>query len=363
MTEYSDAVKDYERRQRSLAGVHAAIANALGTTYSEKRELFEARVGPRSPHIATFEKAQVEPHTTSNTPLVATVPFTAAFAARARQRSLLALPFRTAPVGAAVNAVATGASDASWIGTNAPIRVSAMAFSRVVLPTTSQAVIVPVSQELARLSSAAAIIEDDLLEASARGVNASLLSQEDEIPGLRPAGLLSGITSIGDGSPASLENDVASLVRAVRGAEAERPYFVASRYGALTLATARSEDSARLFPDVTLGDGGSIWGIPVAIAAAAETRLVLVDCARVVVADQGAELGFSTASAFELSDSPAAGPAQQVSMFQTDSLALKVVRHVSWQRIFDDSVGFIELGVPREHAHADRIPRVGRPAF
>jgi hypothetical protein len=73
---------------------------------------------------------------------------------------------------------------------------------------------------------------------------------------------LFGLSETGGGSPDSIEDDVAELIRAVRLGEAMAPFFVASKYGALFLAQQRDAGGNRLFPNINLRSGGDILGIP-----------------------------------------------------------------------------------------------------
>ena len=94
--------------------------------------------------------------------------------------------------------------------------------------------------------------------------------------------------------------------------------------------------SPSMFPDVG-PMGGSIAGVPVLITDAArtdespETRVLgLVNATQVFFADRGrVRLDIATDAALQMSDAPS-GAAQQVSLMQTDSVATRAIREVSW---------------------------------
>jgi len=90
----------------------------------------------------------------------------------------------------------------------------------------------------------------------------------------------------------------------------------------------------------------------VATAGAGE-RIVAIDAAGVVVADLGVELDSAEAATLEMSTTPTntpggAGspatpvPQQLVSLWQTDSIAIKATRFVSWARRAD-ACAFLEV--------------------
>ena len=164
------------------------------------------------------------------------------------------------------------------------------------------------------------------------------------MPNGRPASILDGVSALGGGSPSGLEDDVEALVKAVRGGEAEAPVFIASLSGALYLATARSENGERLFPDVTLL-GGELLGAPLLIASAAGSKLIFMDGAALWYSDGGVELDRATDAAFQFSDTPSADAANTVSLWQTNTIAFKAIQYVSWRLADATAIAYIELPV------------------
>lgn len=179
--------------------------------------------------------------------------------------------------------------------------------------------------------------------------DAAWLSADAEVSGLRPAGLLAGLSPLGSGSPSNLEDDLQDLFAAVRGGEATFPTLVTSRQGALYLAS-QHNNGTPLFPGVSVMNGGTIFGVPLLLSRAAGTKLILYDAGSIAVSDLGAEITRSDHAAIEMVDTPvnsaATGtPANLVSAFQVGATILRLVRWLNWKTLTDDSVAYLELPI------------------
>jgi hypothetical protein len=91
------------------------------------------------------------------------------------------------------------------------------------------------------------------------------------------------------------------------------------------------------------GGGGSIWGTPLLVTPYAQNRLILLDAAQLIVYDAGAEVYASGQATIEQSDTPTTGAATEVSMFQANSVALKVRRYINWTVATTDAIAFVEI--------------------
>ncbi len=86
------------------------------------------------------------------------------------------------------------------------------------------------------------------------------------------------------------------------------------------------------FPALGL-TGGSIWGIPTLVSKAAAGLIAVVDGSRILVADDGfMTVDVSSQAALQFSDAPSAGAASSISLFQTSTTVLRLVRYVNYQR-------------------------------
>jgi HK97 family phage major capsid protein len=359
MMEGMDATQTFEQKARSNAFMHAGIVKALysGQGPDVAREMLEQRLGRHNPWLPAAQKSIIPAATPAGWGSVVAEPsvLADAFIARLRPRTVLGQmgeAARRVPFDRSVG-VTTSGSTAEWAGSGRPLTVSAMAFDRKTLPVRKMGVVSVVANELLRESAADPIvlntIEGDLIVASAEGQDGTFLSTEAEIAGVQPPGLLYGVSAIvSGGSPDVIEAAVEELIRSVRGAEAEAPFFVTSRWGALHLATRRDIDGERIFPNVNLATGGDIFGIPLLLSKGAEHRLILIDAAAIAYADAGVEIGRSSQTALQMVDDPTnasdTGTATTLlSLFQSDSTALKAVRFVNWTKGYADAASYIEL--------------------
>lgn len=269
-----------------------------------------------------------------------------AYAALVRRRALLGrLPgARPAPPLTRLNSVANG-TIATFMTEGKPIPVSSLGFSNpVTLRPAQVSGIVPFSDELLRSADPAALnlVTADLTRALAVAQDTALLDAQAAVDGGRAASILLGVSSTGGGSPTDIEADLVELVKGIRGGEAESPAFITSLTGALYLATLRATDGSRLFPDVTL-TGGSILGVPLLVSPAAGAKLVMLDGALLVYTDSGVEIERSNVGALQFSDSPTDGAANMVSLWQTNTTALKTTQYVTWALGGTNGIGYIDL--------------------
>jgi len=335
----------------SVRGVHAGLMSLPSDIERDTRQ----RLGPRhAAHADVIFKAAVGALVPSDALGPGSV-YTAAFLELQRPASafdaLVAAGTRQAPVGVPVP-VGTAGSTAAWLAWGASIPMSRMSFGEnVVLTPDKVGAAVAFTRELLKVTEAEPIVRQDLGKAVVAAVDQKLLSADAAVVNTSPAGLLHGVSAAGSGSPSSIEGDLAALLLAVSSTSPSTLRFFASKAGVLSLTQARSTDGAPLYPDLALGAGSTILGIPVILSAAAADNLILVDADGVVTVDAGLELGSTGASALEMSDSPTAssvtptGSTSLVSMFQSNSVALRAIRFLSWVKGRADAVGFVPLPV------------------
>jgi hypothetical protein len=305
------------------------------------------------PHLDALRKAAIGSMTTvPGSPagaLGSAKPYGAAFLRLVALRAVIdrLLGRREVPPNIVLGQQTSGAL-VQWVGQTAATPVSLLEVESEALQPLKMATIVPITRELARFStpSAEALVENDLARAVAAFTNtASLDPSIDAIPDVRPASLTHGATQV---TPSGdLETDVALVLAALSDGNPESPYLTMSPRSALYLATRRSANGERLFPDLTFL-GGSILGVPVLIATAgAGDRIIGIDAAGVAVCDLGLELDAAENVAVQLDTAPtnASGapvPTTLVSLWQSNSIGIKAVRFLNWTRR-DDAVAYLEL--------------------
>jgi len=152
--------------------------------------------------------------------------------------------------------------------------------------------------------------------------------------------LTSGITPIGTTNDP--RQDIRKLLTSVNLKQFSKPVFVTAPEVVTQLMMYGTNDNATLFPDLQFG-GGSISGIPViptdaaaGFGSPAENLLMLVDAAKLGIDPGTVVFDSSDSASLQMTDTPANGAASLVSMFQTNSIALRGYRWFSLTRVDSD---------------------------
>jgi hypothetical protein len=151
-----------------------------------------------------------------------------------------------------------------------------------------------------------------------------------------PGGILENAIGFSGGSPAG-EPEVTNAVAVVSDGNPRRPVWFTSLRALAYLASF----AGNTFRDARIG--GSILGIPLVISAAAGNRLILVDGADVAVHLGDLQVDASDEAAIEMADTTTPGGASLVSLWQTNSVSVRLSITASWALLSDDAVSYVEL--------------------
>jgi HK97 family phage major capsid protein/HK97 family phage prohead protease len=263
------------------------------------------------------------------------------------------LPLRSVPADVAIKGQ-DGAATAFWVGESKAIPVTSADFSTVSLSPLKLGAIATVSKELLRRSdpSAERLVRDALVNAAAQLVDTTFFSTTAASAGVRPAGILNGVTPIATSGTdgAAVRNDIKKLVS---------PFITAKNNSGLGLvmgpATAEAIGSIvnalgqDEFPNLT-AEGGTLRGRQVLTGDNIDNEWMIMGKWSDVwkIDDRGVEVSMSDVAMIEqdsaptgAQDTPAAATANLVSMFQTDAVAFKIVRSVNWGKRRTGAVQYI----------------------
>jgi hypothetical protein len=137
--------------------------------------------------------------------------------------------------------------------------------------------------------------------------------------------------------------------------------WVTSPYMAMKIGMINTSLGTREFPDINM-NGGSLFGLPVVTSMSAYVSgspdyghmIVLVKPSDIFLADDGGmDVSISREASIQMDDAPTVDTSTPtatslVSMWQTESLAIKLVRYINWKRRRSTAVGYI-----RSAAYAD----------
>lgn len=243
----------------------------------------------------------------------------------------------------------TAGSSASWVGEGLSKPVSRLSFDMVTFPWAKIAVIVVITQELARFSDPAAemLVRDDMIATIAQYIDQQMWDATvAPAAGVRPGALTNGASTAaatGD-TVAAVTSDLSAAMLRISGPPnnipMSRPVWIMAPAIAMWLATLRTAQDVFAFPSMsnggapgTVGNAPSLLGIPVIISAnlTPATTVVLVEQSQVMVADDGQTvIDTSTEASVQMDSAPATPPTPLVSFWQQNLLGIKAERFIYW---------------------------------
>jgi capsid protein len=252
--------------------------------------------------------------------------------------------------------VETGAFSAGWVAAGAPIPMSKAALSTpAMLQPKKVGAIVPFTDEAFESWSPAveANVQASISRAVRYAMDFSLLDPSVTETAARPASLTNGIAPTQSTGPSAAQaladfNAMLGSLLVSKGADPSRVLIAMAPSTALFLSQLLTTGGTFAFPDLNAATGGSVLGFPVAIAgdaaqvgSPASNFVVAIDGSKVLVADDGLiTVEASTATALQFSDTPSGGPTSLVSLFQTHTRALRLVRYLNYQRASTGAVAW-----------------------
>lgn len=262
------------------------------------------------------------------------------------------LPLREIPANVHIKGQ-DGAATGYWVGQSKSIPVTKADFSDVSLTVLKVAALAVVSKELLRDSSPSAelLVRDALVNASGQRVDQTFLSNAAAVANVSPAGILNGLTA-----GVSAGNDVADMTTDVKALYAG--FIAANNASGLQFVTTESLAKSMslmtnalgnfAFPGLT-ASGGTLLGDPIVAGGnvGAGDLILLKPLDIYKIGDRGVQVDLSTDAAIEMADNPAGASdtptanGAMVSMFQTDSVAIKVTRPLNYAKRRASAVAYI----------------------
>jgi hypothetical protein len=341
--ERNSAAKDFTRWAQTLV----ATGDML-----QARRAFAVRF-PRSKHIDLIQRAVIEPGTTTGAdwagPISPVRPLGSAFMELIRPLSAIGQMrgFRTVPFNIKFP-TQTAASQPGWVGQNAPIKFSQLAFEETSFDVSKVAGLIAMSKELARSSdpAAEALFALDLSLSIAAFADQEFLDPSKAEDDVSPASVTYGAPSVvASGTTAdALRADARNLVEQMRGEGAafRNPYWVMSPAMRLSLS----------LMDGGLLRDGKLGEVPVATTGASiadgnspdDQRMFLLDASEIMLADDGLEIDISEHATVQMDsapDSPPTGATVLVNLWQRNLVGLRAIRFIRWQARAAGAAGYI----------------------
>jgi HK97 family phage major capsid protein len=306
-----------------------------------------------------MQKAAVSGGTTTDTtwagPLVQYNQFAGDFIEFLRPKTIIgqfgvgAIPaLRTVPFNIHIRGQTSG-GQGYWVGQGKARPLSKADFNDTYLGWSKAAAIAVLSEDLLRFSnpSAEALVRDALSEAIIGRLDTDFVDPTKiAVANVSPASITNGSTThhSAGATAADCRADIATAMGGFITANIspDAAVWIMQSTTALQLSLLRNAFGQKEFPDITL-KGGILEGVPVVTSQyvpneSGGAMLILVNATDIWLADDGAvTIDASREASLEMSDAPAndsGAPmaAQMVSMFQTNSVALRAERFINWQK-------------------------------
>jgi len=236
-----------------------------------------------------------------------------------------------------------------WVGEGKAKPLTSFDFFQVTLGFTKVAAIAVLTDEVIRLStpSADSLVRQSLADAVIERLDTDFIDPtKAAVDGVSPASITNGAaTSASSGVPDQDANTALSVFIDANLSPTGAVWLMSSTT-ALTLSQRKNALGQREYPDMTMF-GGTFNGLPVIVSQYIDDSLILVDAPNIYLADDGGvAIDISTEASLEMQSAPThdsitPAPIELVSMFQTNSVAVRAERWINWMRRRDAAVSVI----------------------
>ena len=252
------------------------------------------------------------------------------------------------PFNVRVHAQTSGGS-ASWVGEGKAKPLTSYDFETVNFGYAKVAAIAVLTDELIRFSNprADALVRDALANSVIERLDVDFIDpQKAEVGGVSPASITNGITPVAStGVP---DDDAAAALGAFIAADITPTggVWLMSGVTALALSQRKNALGQKEYPEMTML-GGTFQGLPVVVSQYVGNQLILVNASDVYLADDGGvAVDMSREASLEMESAPTGDSltgagVQMVSMFQTNSVAVRAERWINWKRRRNGAVAVI----------------------
>jgi len=260
----------------------------------------------------------------------------------------------------------TGGTTGYWVGQGKAIPMSKGTTGSLSLGITKLSGLAAYDDEILKLSSPSIelMVRDDLGKAVAQVIDVAFIDPNNGgITNEKPASVLYGVTPITPSGTdaAAIKTDVAAVFAASIAANLDpmSGVWIMSPTSALKLSLMMTTNGIQQYPGISI-KGGTWQGLPVIVSPNVVitgspqfgSMIVLLLANEVFLADDGdVDIQISNEASFEMLDNPTnlstggTAATSVVSMFQTQSWAIKAVRYVNWLKRRTAAAAFIQAAL------------------
>jgi hypothetical protein len=205
------------------------------------------------------------------------------------------------------------------------------------------------SRELLERSQAEAVIRSEMTQGLIEALDVNLLDPSLTTTDDRPGAVTNGadeIDATGAETAADVDGVVGDLLAVLATSNFTNAVFITDHTNAVALSLLRDTSGARAFPGMS-ATGGTLAGLPLVASGSAPIGvLTVLDTSELLLGDEHEiEVSTSTEALIEQDDAPD-GDNTLMSLFQTESIALRVTRTLDWSMRRDGHVAYASNFAP-----------------
>lgn len=258
----------------------------------------------------------------------------------------------------------TSGGSGYWVGEGKAKPLTKFDFNAVTLTWAKVANIAVITDELARFSSPAAeaLVRDGLAAAARERLDIDFIDPaKAAVANVSPASITNGIANLNSSGVTldAVDVDVQAMMNAFIQNHIMPTHWIMPNTVALALSLMRTSLGNYAFPTVNM-NGGTFYGLPVITSQYAilgtpnNNLIILLSAPNIFLSDDGGfSIDVSREASLEMDDAPTmdagslGSPAGAtgttvVSMFQTNSLAIRCERYINWARRRDAGVVWMD---------------------
>ncbi|CAJ2747341.1 phage major capsid protein [Burkholderia pseudomallei] len=232
-----------------------------------------------------------------------------------------------------------GGTTVGWVGEAKPVPVTSAKFNAIFLTWAKVYAIAAFSDELIRFSNPAAeaLVQADLLKATAQGLDHTFISNGAAVANVSPAGMLNGVSGVkASGSEAPhLIADIQTLTAPAIAANLDlsRAVLVMSPARAQAIGAMRNALGAKYFPDISKA-GGTLENYPVITSnnCPGDQIVFLIPDEVYLSEDAGPQIDITREASIIMDSVPENATSAPVSMFQNNMVAVRIGQFINWQK-------------------------------
>ncbi|WP_367376596.1 phage major capsid protein [Hafnia alvei] len=246
---------------------------------------------------------------------------------------------RQVPFNIRIPAQTSGGS-ANWVGQGKAKPLTKLDFESITFGFSKVAAIAVLTDELIRFSNPAAdaLVRNALAEAVIARLDTDFINPaKAEVANVSPASITNGIDGIPSTGDPDADAEAAFGQFVAANLQPTGGVWIMSSTNALALSMKKNALGQKMYPEMTLL-GGTFQGLPAIVSQYAGTNLTLLNAPDIYLADDGGvAVDMSREASLEMESDPTGDSVtptgtEMVSMFQTNSVAIRAERWINWKR-------------------------------